>query len=163
MLQRIQTIYLLLAAACSVSLLFLPIYFVNIANDTDVSATFGAYGLVSDNLLNTEIPLYLLFILWTMLSIIAIFLYKNRKKQLLVCRINLLLQFLIAIGFLLFSFFGKSLLKEQLIELGHDASEVTFSMGIGYFCLFLGIPFLLLAIRGIRNDEQLLKSLDRLR
>ena len=141
----------------------MPIYFVNITNDVSVSATFGAYAMQSENLVNTKIPLYLLFILMTMLSVVAIFLFKNRKKQLLFARINLILQFLVAIGFLLFSFFGKSLLKAQLIELGHEANEVTFSMGIGYFFLFLGIPFLLLAIRGIRNDDKLLKSLDRLR
>lgn len=164
MLQRVQTIYLILAFTCSVLLLFLPIYSLSITSDGGEpinSSTVGAYGIQGET--TQAIPLYLIFVSGAMLSILAIFLYKNRKKQLLVCRLNLLFQIFVAISFIFVSFFGFDYIAGKYEELGFLINDLTLDYGVGYFILFLGIPFLILAIRGIRRDEALLKSLDRLR
>lgn len=164
MLQRVQTIYLILAFTCSVLLLFLPIYNLSVIGsngETIKTTTVGAYGMQGET--TQSMPLYLIFILGAMLSVLAVFLYKNRKKQLLVCRLNLLFQIFIALSFMLVSFFGFDYIAGKYEELGFLLSDVSLGYGIGYFVLFLGIPFLILAIRGIRQDEALLKSLDRLR
>jgi len=163
MLQRIQTIYLLIATVISVLLLIMPIYYVNLIGDDTISGIFGAYGLQSEASENINLPLYLVFILMAMLSIIAIFSFKKRSKQLLFCRLNLLLQILVGLGFLAFSFFGKDMLKDKFVELGYPIDSIEFSFGLGYFLLFMGIPFIILAINGIKRDENLLKSLERLR
>ncbi len=164
MIQRVQTIYLLLAFTCSVLLLFLPIYHLSgiSANGNDaIVLTLGAYGIQGET--SKTMPLYLIFVLSSMLSVLAIFLYKNRGRQLLVCRLNLIFQVLIALSFLLVSFFGLDYISSQYNDLGYVIDKVKLSYGTGYYFLFFGIPFLLLAIRGIRKDEALLKSLDRLR
>lgn len=164
MLQRIQTIYLLLATICSVLMLFFPIFQIVVVDTTgnqSMSSSFGAYGVHGDT--TSAMPLYLIFVFSAMLSIIAIFLYKNRKKQLLICRLNLLFQIVVAISFLLVYFFGLNYISSTYTDLGYLTNNVRITIGLGYYLLFLGIPFLLLAIRGIRADEALLKSLDRLR
>ena len=166
MLQRIQTVYLFLAFICSILILFFPIYSLSVTEATsgvEKLMTFGAYGIQGES--PKTIPLYLIFVLTGMLSLTAIFLYKNRKKQLLITRLNLLLQMLIAIAFLVVSIFGHDYIAGRLNTDGIDIDKIEFQMtyGIAYYLLFLGIPFLLLAIRGIRKDEALLKSLDRLR
>jgi uncharacterized membrane protein YfhO len=80
------------------------------------------------------------------LCFIAIFLYKNRKRQLTLTVINCILSIvLIVVYFLEIQKFEKGI--------------------ISLSCLFtLAIPlFLFLAARGIWRDEKLIKSLDRLR
>ena len=136
----------------------------NITGAEDIIAEFGAYGLdLKTSNQEGGFPFYILFILMAMLSMVALFLFKNRKKQILLTRLNLLLQFCVAAGFLVFSFFGKTGLKDKIVALGYQIEDIEFSFGLGYFFLFLGIPFLLLAIRGIKRDEELLKSIDRIR
>ncbi len=164
MIQRIQSVYLLLAFISSALLLYFPIYelVVTIGGD-ESSALFGGNGLVMENGEGSSFPFYLLFITMAMLSIIALFFYKNRKKQLLVARLNLILNGFVVIGFFAFSLFGKSSLKEKVVEMGQDLNDVEFNFGIGYYLLFVSIPFIILAIRGIRRDDSLIKSLDRLR
>ena len=70
---------------------------------------------------------------------------------------------MVAIAFLAFSLFGKTMLFTLLEEKNYPVNDISFEYGIGYFLLFIGIPFLFLAIRGIRHDEELLKSIDRIR
>ena len=164
MLQRVQTIYLVLAFICAVLLLFFPIFHLSVVDPDGVnmaSSEVGAYGLNGDA--TKLFPLYIVFIAEAMLALTAIFLYKNRRKQLLVCRLNLIFQFLVAISFLLAYFFGFDFIASQYADLGHVSENVEMKIGLGYYLLFIGIPLLLLAIRGIRADEALLKSLDRLR
>lgn len=163
MIQRIQTVYLILALLCSVLLLFFPIFELSVVSNSNVLATaeMGAYGVSGDT--NNPMMLYLVFMFSALLSLLAIFLYKNRTKQLLVCRLNLIYQFIVAASFLAVYFFGFDLMMTQSdLELNAD-NQAKISIDVGYYLLFLGIPFLLLAIRGIRADEALLKSLDRLR
>lgn len=128
---------------------------------TVMFSTFGAYGLVGDSAQSSS--LYLVFVLFAMLSVLAIFFYKNRRKQLLVCRINLLLQIVVAVSFMAAYYFGFDFIKSQYTDLSSSVGTASINGGAGYYLLFVGIPFILLAIRGIKKDEALLKSLDRLR
>jgi len=164
MLQRIQTIYLILVFTSSLLLLFFPIFDLSLfANDGALvmSSKFGAYGVTGDSVQPSS--LYLLFVLFAMLSVAAIFLYKNRKKQLLVCRINLGLQAITVVSFIAAYYFGFEFIKLQNSDLSNVVSNAKINGAAGYYILLVGIPFLLLAIRGIKADEALLKSLDRLR
>lgn len=164
MIQRIQNLYLFIAFICSTLLMFFPIYFLKISQGGEIlTAEFGAHGLQIEDTSTSNMPLYILFIIMAMLSILGFFLFKNRKKQLLVTRFNLMIQLMVAIAFLVFSLFGKTMLFKILEEKNYPINDITFEYGIGYFLLFIGIPFLFLAIRGIRSDEELLKSIDRIR
>ena len=85
------------------------------------------------------------------LAIITIFLYKKRKLQIKIC--YLLLFFLVLIYALFFIFDGKDLQVSELFQVNR------------FTVIFPFIAFILiyLAMRGIRKDEKLVRSLDRLR
>jgi hypothetical protein len=140
MIQRIQTIWLLLAAAAAFLSLKFPFYTGEFAGQT---AT-GYVGLTGQS----TILLTILISGVGLAALISIFLYKNRKLQsrivllaLMVSLVNLVLLFLEARDF----------------ETGKGAYSLTAALSFA-------VPvFLFLAMRGIRKDEKLVKSLDRLR
>ena len=84
-----------------------------------------------------------------MLSIIAIFLFKNRKFQFVLNRINLLIN-LVSLGVLTYNIF-------MLVDLKNFQGEP------GLAIPFIVILLLVLANKRIKKDEQLIKSMDRIR
>lgn len=136
MIQRIQTIYLILAAAVSGGLIWLVSLWVDGEGNEvvvmDESSYFGA------------------FIASALLSLVAIFIYNNRKLQTVVNRLNILLNLI-----LLSVFVYRSLTMS-----GETAVS---EKGIGMLLPIISIVFLVLANRAIRRDEQLVKSADRFR
>lgn len=144
MLQRIQTIYLLIALLLS-TLLALRVPF---------WATEEGAGLFLmdffhlDNLLFSAIPV--LFFLSALLSLVGIMMFRQRLKQVLCNRIN------IAINFLLLGIIVYGLLSLP--------GENQFSeKGIGVFIPIAVIVFVAMANKAILRDEKLVKSVDRLR
>lgn len=144
MLQRIQTIYLLIALLLSTLL----------ATRVPFWGTEEGAGLFlmdffrADNVIFSAIPV--LFILSALLSLVAILMYRQRLKQILCNRLN------IAINFLLLGIIVYGLLSLP--------GENQFSeKGIGVFIPIAVIVFLALANKAILRDEKLVKSVDRLR
>ena len=136
MLQRIQTVYLLLAAISSGALIFV---FHLWTTNTD------AVVFAKDNMY------YLgLFLGSAALSFIAIFGYKNRQSQFVMNRLNIILNFILLA---LFVYQSLNLSGEA------DVSE----KGIGIILPALSIVLLVLANKAIKKDEDLVKSVDRLR
>ena len=84
------------------------------------------------------------------LAFISILLFKNRQNQFVVNRLNILLN-LFLLGF--FVYRSLSLSGET------EVSE----KGIGMLIPVFSIVFLVLANRAIKKDEDLVKSVDRLR
>lgn len=134
MIQRIQTIHLLLAIASAVLYLISPYGYLN----SDIA-------LVAKNS-----PVHTVLTLASiLLSITTIIKFKNRKLQ----------KKLIWVGFGVVDFLIVVLIYQYFF------SEFTksFTPGLGLiFIVFIPI-FLALAMRGINNDEKLIKSMDRLR
>lgn len=162
MIQRKQTIYLALAFICMALLIFFPIFGIQSERFGEiVEGSFGAHGLYVSDGSSSSFPLYVIFIALALLSAAGIFLYKDRKKQLLLCRLNLIFHILIAFAFLAFYYLGKTMVEDALTSKG--LTGVQFSVDIGFFFLVATIPFLILAIRGIKHDENLVQSLDRIR
>ena len=91
----------------------------------------------------------LVFVLLGIASLVAVFLYKNRKRQMWVVRI-----FLLAIIIVLTHNF--------YINWQADFHPKRVVVAIGLICLVSGI-LAMLALRAIRKDEKLVRSLDRLR
>jgi len=136
MIQRIQTIYLLLSAAVAGGF-----YFVfNLWTTTEKVLVFA-----KDNLLY-----FGLFLGSAGLSVITIFMYKNRKSQFVMGRLNIILNFIL-LG--LFVYQSLNLSGET------NVSE----KGIGMFLPIVSIVLLVLANKAIKKDEDLVKSVDRLR
>ncbi len=136
MIQRIQTIYLLLATAASLGLpAVLSLY-----SDSNGDAVWA-----KDNLL------YLgLFAGSALLSFIAIFLYKNRQHQFVLGRLNIILNFVLL---------GVLVYQSQILSGGTAVLE----KGIGMIIPLVSIVLIALANKAIKRDEDLVKSVDRLR
>ena len=153
MLQRIQTVYLLIIVALTVATLFLPLA---VLQQGDALFSFDASGL-STMIGEPELlyPAWGLFALTAIIAIIAlvtIFLYKKRILQIRLCVFNAILM----LGFYaLFGFFVW-ILKE---ELAGAALSVKIALSFPVIALILDY----LAIRNIGADEALVRSLDRLR
>lgn len=139
MIQRIQTIWLLLAFLLSVILFVVPVFK---AGDNTLKIG-GDYVAVIINVISIFLSLW------------AIFRYKNRKGQKQMTYLNVIVN----IGLLAWLFNIISNFEEiQKISFGQDGY-----FWIGAFLPIFTILCLILAIAGIRKDEKLLKSLDRLR
>lgn len=139
MIQRLQTLWLLLAAIFSFLTFKLPFY----------SGSKTIKGIVQPDVrLDATSQIFILVLtgLVILLCFFAMFLYKDRKKQLTLTIINIIL----SIVLLVFYFLEIQKFQTGIISLS---------------CLLtLAIPvFLFLAARGIWKDEKLVKSLDRLR
>ena len=136
MLQRIQTIYLLLSAGVSAGLIFLfPIW-----KTKDGTVVYAI----------NEILVLALFSLSALFSLISIFMFKNRKSQFMLGRLNIILNFFL-LGFFVYQ------------SLNLSGETVVSEKGIGMFLPIVSIVFLALANKAIKKDEDLVKSVDRLR
>lgn len=142
MIQRKQTIWLLLAAAAAFLTLRLPFYGGNFVNpETNVKAYVSLTA-------QTNVLLTILTAGVGLAALISVFLYKNRKQQ---TRIVLLCLLVSIINIVLF------FLETRKFVQGESNYDLTAALAFA-------VPiFLILAMRGIRKDEKLVKSLDRLR
>jgi len=160
MIQRIQTVFLALAAIAS-TLMLIPFKKMPLLNIYGENSTLNFHSLYMENLIPGETspfstyftwPLAAILVLITFLSIIAIFLYKNRSTQMLWIKINILLTIFLVAGF----FFGY-------VNMIEDKTGVQAIYHMNSFLPALILLFLILAYRGVRKDEKLIKSMDRIR
>lgn len=136
MIQRIQTLYLILLALLNI----LGIFFYQ---PLDQSLIIGIFTLPDEVIWAT-------FSVSATLAIVSVFQYKQRSKQLVLNRINLLLE-LFLMGF--FAYLSLNLSGEGLPSL----------KGIAVFVPLFSIVLLVMANKSIQKDEDLVKSVDRLR
>lgn len=157
MIQRIQTVWLLLASGTLLLLFLFPYlqYFDNFGVAMAIKIT-GIYQGVSAGVVQIKslILQTIITVIVALIPLFTIFNYKDRKKQLKLTYLNILLTFLLGIWFY---FTAQSAVQEvnRSIELGN--------IGIGALLVPISIIFLFLAAKGIRKDEKLIKSVDRLR
>jgi predicted MFS family arabinose efflux permease len=135
MLQRIQTVWLLLATACGVGALFFPFYIGEKVNaglqHVQVKQMLLVMVLVSTA---------------SVLSMAAVFLFNKRKMQL---QLVLIAAVLLLIG-----------LVSLYLQTRHFVHG---SFTLGSLLPFGALLFNCLAIYNIRKDERLIKSLNRVR
>lgn len=136
MIQRIQTLYLFLAVIVAGGLPF-------VFNLWKTSSETLVYAFDEPMLLGG-------FVLSGVLSLISIFLFKNRKLQFVINRLTIILNFILLIA-----------LVYRSLNLPGDA-EVS-EKGIGIFLPIISIVMIVLANKAIKKDEDLVKSVDRLR
>ena len=144
MIQRIQTIYLIGALlVCSLLPFFLELW-----------VSIDGYQVYASDLMDRDsfslkfIPI--LFIISAVLSLITIFKFKNRQTQFVLGRLNILT-----------NFFILGLLVYHLQSLSGEV--FTSEKGIGSALPLVAIVLLVMANRAIKKDEDLVKSVDRLR
>ena len=129
MLQRIQSVFLFISSVITpIMIFFVPIF------------ELESKEMFASDFLWAKVFLFIS----TLLSIISITLYKNRKKQILLCSFSRT-QITIALILLLFIY------KKQ--------------MNVKIELLLFAIPYLLLILSSyfIKRDDKLVKSSDRIR
>jgi hypothetical protein len=136
MIQRIQTVYLIIALLITGVLPFIfPLW-----------KEAGKEIYFMQNLVYNA-----LFGLSSVLSLISIISFKNRKQQFVLGRLNIILN-LILLGLFVY----------RTLNLSGGTALVP-EKGIGMFLPIFSIVFLVLANKAIKKDEDLVKSVDRLR
>lgn len=158
MIQRAQTIYLFLAALAGLLTFFLPFaHYLQADVKLAEYAVFGVFNVQSDLVEMTGpflFPTWVMSLFVTMFPAIAIFLYRKRPVQLRVTRLS----FLMNLSFIVYLFFAVDTVHAELY-----GDEVAILYHVGFYLPVVALAFLFLAIRGIKKDEALVKSLDRIR
>ena len=142
MIQRIQSIYLLLVIFLSIGATFFLKLWVEADNEVFAFDLF-AY----ESILYKLVPIS--FIISALLALITIFRYNDRQQQFVLGRIIILIN-LFLLGILIY------------LSL-NIPGEIFSEKGIGMFIPSIIILFAVLANKAIRKDENLVKSVDRLR
>ena len=142
MIQRIQSIYLTIVFTLSA---ILPLVF-KLWDDSNKEVY--ALELLSDlSIIAKLVPVF--FLISALLAMFSIFKYQNRQLQFVLGRIIILIN-LFLLGILIYL---------SLNIPGEASSE----KGIGMFIPVVVILFTVLANKAIKKDEDLVKSVDRLR
>ena len=157
MIQRIQTIYLLLASIAMGACFFLPLADAIGVNDSLVLHTYKLESLVPDSEPDVASyfiwPMIVLSSLGVVLPFITIFSYKNRMRQLRLIRFAVItLVLLIALFFFYYS-----------PEMERVSGGITMYGVPGAYLPVVSLIFLILASRAVMSDEKLIRSADRLR
>jgi hypothetical protein len=156
MLQRIQTLFLLLVAILAIVLIFIPL------GSFDVDALrlpLGILGLdvpedtplsFSRTWLGYVLPVLVLVIIT--LTLYSIFRYKRRRSQIQLGKLNILLHMgLVVAAFL------------NIDQYLHEFPTMSFRYGAGIFLPLASMVLILLANRAIKKDDELVRSADRIR
>lgn len=154
MIQRIQSVYLLIAAFIIILAYFLP--FATFNADADLPQyILRVKGFIQageeSKIMFRVWPVAILLTISVLLSLVTIFLYKKRLLQIRLSIANII--FLLG-SFGLALFYINDVKKMLKIEPHYDFSLIL---------PIIAIILLYLAIRGIAKDEKLVRSLDRLR
>jgi amino acid transporter len=158
MIQRIQTLYLVIA------MVFLSIVtagstiFKYITDETVYklnSFGFNGYDKVTDKVVElNSYPLYISTISLVLLAFITLMAYKNLTRQLKLARTTFYIYLMLTIGMVVFSFVGGD---------AFIAENFKRELGAGYLLFVAGLPFSFLANIAIKRDKSLIDSLNRLR
>lgn len=152
MIQRIQSIWLLLATITISCLLFVPMVTTTVGGTEYQVLATGLYQKTGEITTKIEayLPLFISTIAVALMCFINIFNFRKRavQKKIIIANVVLII--------------GLSFWCSQYAKKIPGGLE-TANYNVGMFLPVIAILFSILAIRGINNDEKLLKSADRLR
>ena len=141
MIQRIQSLWLLIVALAAFATYTLTLYIGKLSD-----------GTIKEFLLADNFLLVIFIISLGILAIICLFLFKNRKLQFKLSVLGVIF----SIGFLILEYVKvEDFKQDNLIQTG--------SYQIGALLPIVMVIFFFLAARGVYRDEKLVKSMDRLR
>jgi len=146
MIQRKQSLWLFIAALLDAGVFYFDLYKTHmVVNGAD---TLGTPLRVVDHY-----PSLLIALVITILPFVTIFMYGNRKRQMSMSFASLIA----LIAFISLTLFRVGNLGKAV------PPPSSGSYWIGSVLPVISVVFVILAILGIRKDEQLVKSMDRLR
>ena len=152
MLQRKQTVYMFFALILmGLMFFFPPLRFIDPGSNTYELTYLGIVNIDTGNYIVKAIPLTILLIVVVLLLLITIFTYKKRILQMRLSVFSILLM-LGSLGLICFyALHGKSKINGEIFYL--------------YPVIFPVISVILtfLAFKGVKKDEELVRSYDRIR
>lgn len=154
MIQRIQTVYLLIAEILIGVLFFVPFGEIAVKAGSIYQCDIrGIYleGVPKPEIIYSSLPVDILWAVSLILILATIFLFKNRVLQMTLAKINIFL--MLGLGGLIFYYVWS--IAKQL-------------SGVYSFTIFLVFPIIAailiyLSFRAIDKDEKLVRSIDRIR
>ena len=157
MLQRPQSLLLLLVAVCMVFFLATPQIWHKTVGTESISLSAYTLSYVKASSIVKNTPVYYLAILAVLsagLSIFTIFQYKNRVRQMLLVSLN--------------SLVGAGLLGATVYHIQMDANKIFApenqgEFGISFWGAFAALALNWVANRLIRRDDKMVKDADRMR
>ncbi len=145
MIQRIQSVWLLIAALLAAGLFCFDTYHAHqLVNGADKIVRIWA---------REDYIMLLLALFMTLLPLTAIFFFKNRKRQ----QSLIILTIVISLGFLAYMVMRVSNLNNSI------PMPTEGSYWVGAVLPVISMVFLIMANSAIKKDEKLVKSTDRLR
>ena len=161
MIQRIQSLFFLLAAFCILALLFVPFWKYDGANSTQflqaLSVENVGASVASTEISFTETPLHMGFlglsILIPLMLLVIIFLFNNRSRQISLGFVALILTLILILVMVFFSRQGP--------YGGFTPSEGTVQLGLAF--PMAAVILIWLGIKRVQADDALVKSVDRIR
>lgn len=155
MLQRVQSIYLLFASIVMFGLFLFPLAHNIFVDSKLVNVTVGGvYEIINgqEKHIETFTALMVVTVIVALAPLALIFLYKNRKQQIMLCYGCILL------------LIGYSFWMAQTVKNVVGAITLEYkNMGVGLFLTSLSIILIIFAVKAIQRDEKLVRSADRLR
>lgn len=150
MLQRIQSVYLFIAGVLMLIGLFLPVMHLT-DDDEPLGIVYNGFARFGLDISYLPICLAFFIVLGIGMVTYAIFLYRDRLKQVKFCRwsIVLIVAYYILFGALYFYY--------------DDTLGRTLSLNISACLPFVALIFCYLAIKRIMKDERLVRAADRIR
>ncbi len=152
MIQRIQSLFLLLALICMSIFYFVPFGSLEMQAETGiVDVPMGLYGVDFGEEHYSTLPLLILLSFVVLTLLVTIFMYRHRVLQIRICIFNMIL----ALGCSGLAFFFLYQASEKFGTNYHTSILVILPI--------VAAIFIVLAIRGIAKDEALIRSIDRIR
>ena len=150
MLQRIQTVYLLLASICMVVSLLTNLAVFTVGGEIVNFEAMGFY--LNEEIIFSTWGLFIIGNITAVLSVLIVFIYKKRMLQIRLAGMNL---------FIILGYYG--LIAFYFLKRNTEVVSTFENVGIGMITPFVAIVFTYLAIRKIGADEALIRSLNRIR
>lgn len=150
MIQRIQSVYL----AVAIILLSAVTAGVRIASFMieEGELKLSSFGLFlkmegsDEYLADFSMPLYIVGILYVLLLVMTLLSYKKLKFQLSLAKLSFYVSLVLAAAVIATSFLFGSI-----------------AYGVGSYFIFISVPLIYLALRGVKKDKSLIDSVDRIR
>lgn len=150
MIQRIQSVFLLLVCILMALVVFSPL--LTVLTETGAKLTFDSFGLFTKQITFFTWGIVSIGSVCAILPLINIFLYKKRKLQV---KIGYLTTLMIILFYVTVFVYFNALTNKHAVSFE--------SMQYGIIIPLIALIFNVLAIVKIKKDENLIKSLDRIR
>lgn len=157
MIQRTQSLWLFLASVAILALFLFPyLHFSDAAGVGKALKVTGIFHAVDGLEVREKFYFFQMIVtaLIALFPLYIVFLFRNRKLQVRLIYVEIIL--VVLLGIWMYTNSGQVLAESRQFLSARN-------IGVGFFLLPLNIILLLMAISGIQRDERLIRSAERLR